>query len=145
MWIYNDSVEIRAADHLWGKTVWETEEELHAELGVPDSIIASIGPAGENLVRFACIMNDLHRAAGRSGVGAVMGSKNLKAIAVRGTGGVKLADPMAFMKGMWEMREKLRESPVTAEGLPMYGTEVLVNVINEHGALPTNNHQSSGF
>jgi aldehyde:ferredoxin oxidoreductase len=145
VWIYNDSVEIRAADHLWGKTVWETEEELHAELGVPDSIIASIGPAGENLVRFACIMNDLHRAAGRSGVGAVMGSKNLKAIAVRGTGGVKLADPMAFMKGMWEMREKLRESPVTAEGLPMYGTEVLVNVINEHGALPTNNHQSSVF
>ena len=145
LWIYNDTVEIRDADHLWGKTVWETEEELRSELGVPDSIIASIGPAGENLVRFACIMNDLHRAAGRSGVGAVMGSKNLKAIAVRGTGGVKLADPMAFMKGMWDMREKLRESPVTAEGLPMYGTEVLVNVINEHGALPTNNHQSSVF
>ena len=145
LWIYDDSVEIRAADHLWGKTVWETEEELRSELGVPDSIIASIGPAGENLVRFACIMNDLHRAAGRSGVGAVMGSKNLKAIAVRGTGGVKLADPLAFMKGMWDMREKLRESPVTAEGLPMYGTEVLVNVINEHGALPTNNHQSSVF
>ena len=145
VWIYNDVVEIRDAAHLWGKTVWETEEELRSELGVPDSIIASIGPAGENLVRFACIMNDLHRAAGRSGVGAVMGSKNLKAIAVRGTGGVKLADPMAFMKGMWDMREKLRESPVTAEGLPMYGTEVLVNVINEHGALPTNNHQSSVF
>ncbi len=145
LWIYNDAVEIRDADHLWGKTVWETEEELRSELGVPDSVIASIGPAGENLVRFACIMNDLHRAAGRSGVGAVMGSKNLKAIAVRGTGGVKLADPMAFMKGMWDMREKLRESPVTAEGLPMYGTEVLVNVINEHGALPTNNHQSSVF
>lgn len=145
LWIYNDAVEIRDAEHLWGKTVWETEEELHTELGVPDSIIASIGPAGENLVRFACIMNDLHRAAGRSGVGAVMGSKNLKAIAVRGTGGVKLADPVAFMKGMWEMREKLRESPVTSEGLPMYGTEVLVNVINEHGALPTNNHQSSVF
>jgi aldehyde:ferredoxin oxidoreductase len=145
LWIYNDTVEIRDADHLWGKTVWETEEELRTELGVPDSVIASIGPAGENLVRFACIMNDLHRAAGRSGVGAVMGSKNLKAIAVRGTGGVKLADPLAFMKGMWDMREKLRESPVTAEGLPMYGTEVLVNVINEHGALPTNNHQSSVF
>ncbi len=145
LWIYNDTVEIRDAAHLWGKTVWETEEELRSELGVPDSVIASIGPAGENLVRFACIMNDLHRAAGRSGVGAVMGSKNLKAIAVRGTGGVKLADPMAFMKGMWDMREKLRESPVTAEGLPMYGTEVLVNVINEHGALPTNNHQSSVF
>lgn len=145
LWVYNETVEIREAGHLWGKTVWETEERLRAELGVPDTIIASIGPAGENLVRFACIMNDLHRAAGRSGVGAVMGSKNLKAIAVRGTGGVTLADPPAFMKGMWEMKEKLRESPVTSQGLPMYGTEVLVNVINEHGALPTRNHQQSVF
>ena len=145
LWIYDDVVELRDAGELWGKTVWETEETLRAELGVPDTIIASIGPAGENLVRFACIMNDLHRAAGRSGVGAVMGSKNLKAIAVRGTGGVSLADPMAFMQGMWTMKEKLRESPVTSQGLPMYGTEVLVNVINEHGALPTHNHQESVF
>ena len=145
LWIYDDVVELRDAGELWGKTVWETEEALRAELGVPDTIIASIGPAGENLVRFACIMNDLHRAAGRSGVGAVMGSKNLKAIAVRGTGGVSLADPMAFMQGMWTMKEKLRESPVTSQGLPMYGTEVLVNVINEHGALPTRNHQQSVF
>ena len=145
LWIYDDGVELRDAGELWGKTVWETEEALRAELGVPDTIIASIGPAGENLVRFACIMNDLHRAAGRSGVGAVMGSKNLKAIAVRGTGGVSLADPMAFMQGMWTMKEKLRESPVTSQGLPMYGTEVLVNVINEHGALPTRNHQQSVF
>lgn len=145
LWIYDDVVELRDAGELWGKTVWETEETLRAELGVPDTIIASIGPAGENLVRFACIMNDLHRAAGRSGVGAVMGSKNLKAIAVRGTGGVSLADPMAFMQGMWTMKEKLRESPVTSQGLPVYGTEVLVNVINEHGALPTRNHQQSVF
>ncbi len=145
LWIYDDGVELRDAGELWGKTVWETEEALRAELGVPDTIIASIGPAGENLVRFACIMNDLHRAAGRSGVGAVMGSKNLKAIAVRGTGGVSLADPLAFMQGMWTMKEKLRESPVTSQGLPMYGTEVLVNVINEHGALPTRNHQQSVF
>ncbi len=80
LWIYNDQVEIRDARHLWGKGVWQTEEEVRRELGVPDAIIASIGPAGENRVRFACIMNDLHRAAGRSGVGAVMGSKNLKAL-----------------------------------------------------------------
>ena len=145
LWIYDDRVELRDATHLWGKTVWQTEEALRVELGVPDSIIASIGPAGENLVRFACIMNDLHRAAGRSGVGAVMGSKNLKAIALRGTGGVSLADPQAYMEGQWAMKEKLRQSPVTAEGLPMYGTEVLVNVINEHGALPTRNHQETVF
>ena len=145
LWIYNDQVEIRDAAHLWGRTVWETEEHLKTELGVPDTIIASIGPAGEKLVRFACIMNDLHRAAGRSGVGAVMGSKNLKAIAVRGTGGVRLADPKAYMEAHWTMKTKLRESPVTSQGLPIYGTEVLVNVINEHGALPTRNHQQTVF
>ncbi|HXG21478.1 MAG TPA: aldehyde ferredoxin oxidoreductase family protein [Methylomirabilota bacterium] len=145
LWIYNDQVEIRDASHLWGKTVWETEEQLKTELGVPDTVIASIGPAGEKLVRFACIMNDLHRAAGRSGVGAVMGSKNLKAIAVRGTGGVRLADPKAYMEAQWAMKTKLRESPVTSQGLPIYGTEVLVNVINEHGALPTRNHQQTVF
>ncbi|HKA56948.1 MAG TPA: aldehyde ferredoxin oxidoreductase family protein [Candidatus Binatia bacterium] len=145
LWIYNDQVEIRDAGHLWGKTVWETEEDLRKELGVPDAIIASIGPAGEKLVRFACIMNDLHRAAGRSGVGAVMGSKNVKAIAVRGTGGVRLADPKAFLEAHWTMKTKLRESPVTSQGLPIYGTEVLVNVINEHGALPTRNHQQTVF
>jgi aldehyde:ferredoxin oxidoreductase len=145
LWVYDDQVEIRDAGHLWGKTVWETEEDLRKELGVPDAIIASIGPAGEKLVRFACIMNDLHRAAGRSGVGAVMGSKNLKAIAVRGTGGVRLADPKAFLEAHWTMKTKLRESPVTSQGLPIYGTEVLVNVINEHGALPTRNHQQTVF
>jgi aldehyde:ferredoxin oxidoreductase len=145
LWIYNDQVEIRDAVHLWGKTVWETEEYLKTELSVPDTIIASIGPAGEKLVRFACIMNDLHRAAGRSGVGAVMGAKNLKAIAVRGTGGVRLADPKAYMEAQWAMKIKLRESPVTSQGLPIYGTEVLVNVINEHGALPTRNHQQTVF
>jgi len=145
LWIYDDQVEIRDAGHLWGKTVWETEEHLRRELGIPDAIIASIGPAGEKLVRFACIMNDLHRAAGRSGVGAVMGAKNLKAIAVRGTGGVRLADPKAYMEAMWAMKVKLRESPVTSQGLPIYGTEVLVNVINEHGAFPTRNHQESVF
>jgi aldehyde:ferredoxin oxidoreductase len=145
LWIYNDQVEIRDAAHLWGKTVWETEEHLKTEVGVPDAIIASIGPAGEKLVRFACIMNDLHRAAGRSGVGAVMGSKNLKAVAVRGTGGVRLADPKTYMEAQWAMKVKLRESPVTSQGLPIYGTEVLVNVINEHGALPTRNHQETVF
>jgi len=145
LWIYDDQVEIRDAGHLWGKTVWETEEHLRRELGIPDAIIASIGPAGEKLVRFACIMNDLHRAAGRSGVGAVMGAKNVKAIAVRGTGGVRLADPKAYMEAMWAMKVKLRESPVTSQGLPIYGTEVLVNVINEHGAFPTRNHQESVF
>ena len=84
LWIHNDTVELRPAEHLWGKGVWDTEEIIRTETGVPDTIVASIGPAGEKLVRFAAILNDLHRAAGRSGVGAVMGSKLLKAIVVRG-------------------------------------------------------------
>jgi len=145
LWIHNDRVELRDAVHLWGKGVWDTEECIRAESGVPDCIVASIGPAGENRVRFAAIMNDLHRAAGRSGVGAVMGSKLLKAIAVRGTGAVRLADPRAFMTASWAMKAQLKKSAVTAEGLPTYGSEVLVNVINEHGALPTRNHQETVF
>ncbi|MBM3264055.1 MAG: aldehyde ferredoxin oxidoreductase family protein [candidate division Zixibacteria bacterium] len=140
IWIYNDEVEIRDAGHLWGKTVWETDDEIREEVGVHDSVVSCIGPAGENLVRFACIVNDRHRAAGRSGVGAVMGSKNLKAVAVRGTGGVSIANSAAFMNAMWVMKKKIAEHPICGQGLAAYGTAVLVNVINESGALPTNNH-----
>src|SRR5207247_3806535 len=122
--MYDDVVQIRDAAGLWGQTGSATEDGIREEVGVPGTRIACIGPAGEKLVRFACIMNDKHRAAGRSGVGAVMGSKNLKAIAVRGTGGVRLADPQAFLEAHWAMKTKLRESPVTSQGLPIYGTEV---------------------
>src|SRR5687767_5133914 len=109
--IYDDSVHIRDAAAYWGKTVSETEDGLRKELGIPGLRIANIGPAGEKLVRFACIMNDKHRAAGRSGVGAVMGSKNLKAVAVRGTRGLTIARPAEFMKAMWDMRKRMAVSP----------------------------------
>ena len=145
LWIYDDDVRIVPADHLWGKTVWETEDIIKSETAVPDCIVAAIGPAGENLVRFAAIINDRHRAAGRNGVGAVMGSKNLKAIAVRGTGGVRVASPEALMRSTWEMKKKLKASPVTGEGLAVYGTPILVNLINEPGGFPTNNHQMAQF
>lgn len=145
LWIYDDQVEIRDASRLWGKGVWATEDEVRTELGVPDAVVASIGPAGENLVRFAAIMNDKHRAAGRSGVGAVMGAKQLKAIAVRGTGAVSVADSRGFMEAMWAMKAKLKASPVTGQGLPTYGTAVLVNVINEHGMHPTRNWREGQF
>jgi aldehyde:ferredoxin oxidoreductase len=145
LWICDDRVEVRSAAPLWGKTVFETEDHIRAELGVPDCIVASIGPAGENLVRFAAIMNDKHRAAGRSGVGAVMGSKNLKAIAVRGTGSVQVADPAGFLKAQWALKAKLRVHPVTGEGLPTYGTDVLMNVINAVGTLPTRNFTGAQF
>jgi aldehyde:ferredoxin oxidoreductase len=97
-------------------------------------------------VLFAAVVNDLHRAAGRSGVGAVMGSKNLKAIAVRGTKGVgNLRDPKAFMAAVKASKKVLAENGVTGTGLPAMGTQVLMSVINEIGGLPTRNHQDVQF
>jgi len=144
--IENDKVELRDAAHLWGKTTWVTEETIKKSHQDPQIRVASIGRAGENQVLFACIVNDLHRAAGRSGVGAVMGSKNLKAVAVRGTVGVSgIRDFKAFLKVTTEKKAILAANPVTGQGLPTYGTQVLMNVINEVGALPTRNAQDVQF
>jgi aldehyde:ferredoxin oxidoreductase len=92
IWIHDGVVEIRPAAHLWGKTTGQTHDLLCQELGDDKIRIAQIGPAGENLVRFACVIHDTNRAAGRSGLGAVMGSKNLKAVVVRGRSKVGLAE-----------------------------------------------------
>ena len=137
--IKDDIVELMPADDLWGKSVWETDEILHRRHQDPQLRVAAIGQSGEQGVLFACVVNDLHRAAGRSGVGTVMGSKNLKAVAVRGTQGVKVKDPARFMRVVAEKKQILAENAVTGQGLPTYGTQVLMNVINEVGALPTNN------
>jgi aldehyde:ferredoxin oxidoreductase len=146
LYINDDTAELRDASHLWGKTVWETEELLKKGLQDPLVRVSSIGRSGENQVLYASIVNDLHRAAGRSGVGAVAGSKMLKAIAVRGTKGVgNIRDPKAFMKATFEKKKILAENAVTGQGLPTYGTQVLMNVINEVGALPTRNHRDSQF
>ncbi len=142
--IYNDRVELVGAVHLWGKPTQDTEDAILAEFH-GDAKVACIGPAGENMVHFACVVNDKHRAAGRSGVGAVMGSKNLKAVAVRGTGGVKVANPTAFRQAAIEAFGMLKENPVSGEGLPALGTPVLVNIINQFGALPTRNFQQDTF
>jgi aldehyde:ferredoxin oxidoreductase len=142
--IYDDRVEIRDAAAFWGKGVFETEDGLREELGIPGLRVASIGPAGENQVLFACIMNDKHRAAGRSGVGAVMGSKNLKAIAVRGTGGVSVADPQTFMKTVWEMQAMMEASPGKV-GFGQYGTAATIDLTNAFGGLPTRNFQEGQF
>ena len=99
LFIDDDRVSFHDATALWGQDTEATEQAVVA-LTAPDAKVACIGPAGENLVRFACVINDMGRAAGRSGVGAVMGSKNLKAIAVRGTGGVKVADAERFVAGV---------------------------------------------
>ncbi|MDO9134846.1 aldehyde ferredoxin oxidoreductase family protein [Hydrogenophaga sp.] len=146
LYINDDDVELRDASHLWGQSVWKTEEVLKSSLQDPLVRVSSIGKAGENGVLYAAVVNDLHRAAGRSGVGTVMGSKNLKAIAVRGTKGVgNIRDPKAFMKTTFEKKKILAENAVTGQGLPAYGTQVLMNVINEIGALPTRNHRDVQF
>ncbi len=146
LYINDDVAELRDAAHLWGKSVWETEAMLKKGLQDPLMRVSSIGKAGENGVLYAAVVNDLHRAAGRSGVGTVMGSKNLKAIAVRGTIGVgNIRDPKAFMKVTYEKKKILHDNAVTGQGLPKFGTQVLMNVINEVGGLPTRNHQDVQF
>ena len=140
--IQDDRVELRDAGFLWGKDVYETTDLLEKE--AKGAKVACIGPAGENLVKMACIMNDKTRAAGRSGVGAVMGYKGLKAIAVRGTKGLRVARPEAFMKTITDARQKLQDHPVTGQGLGLYGTAILVNILDQTGALPVNNFRDSG-
>lgn len=143
LWIEDDKVELKSAEHLWGKSVFETTDELLKETA-EDARIACIGPAGEKQVLFASVMNDKNRAAGRSGLGAVMGSKNLKAVVVRGSKSVEVSDPKAFIEACTDARRKLKAHPVTGAGLPTYGTETLINVINQSGALPTRNWRDGG-
>ncbi len=146
LYVNDDVAELRDAAHLWGQSVWKTEEIIKSSLQDPLVRVSSIGKAGENGVLYAAVVNDLHRAAGRSGVGTVMGSKNLKAIAVRGTKGVgNIHNPKAFMAAIKDKKKILADNGVTGQGLPAYGTQVLMNVINEVGALPTRNHRDVQF
>jgi aldehyde:ferredoxin oxidoreductase len=144
LWLNNDTAEIRPADKVWGKTTHETEDRLRAETH-EEAKVCSIGPAGEKQALTACVINDKHRAAGRSGVGAVMGSKNLKAVVLKGSQSVRVARPKEFMTACLSVVQKLKESAVTGGGLPKYGTPILVNVINAHGFLPTRNFQQGQF
>ncbi len=139
--VIDGSAELRCAKDLWGKNVFETERILKDRVEVRSSV-ACIGPAGENLVLFACIMNDEHRAAGRTGVGAIMGSKKLKAIVVGGNERPQPAKPDEFEEVSKEALDKLKSNPVTGEGLRKYGTAILVNIINNAGILPYKNWQT---
>ncbi len=142
--IEDDKVEIRDASHVWGKVTSDATRTLMKE--VPEkSRVMTIGPAGEKQSLMAAVMNEESRAAGRSGVGAVMGSKNLKAVTVRGTQKVAVSDEAGLKEVIKTCNTKIRENGVTGQGLPAYGTAVLVNIINENGAFPTNNFQSSQF
>lgn len=139
----DDHYEIRDASRIWGRTTWETEEMIKEELGDDLIRVASIGPAGEILVRIANITNDRNRQVGRTGMGAVMGSKRLKAVAVRGTRAVEVADPEGLFKLSMELNEKC-QGPKT-EKYRVYGTPANVLVHQKLGCLPSYNFQRGTF
>ena len=144
LFIRDKQVEIRDAGHLWGQSVPDTTDRVRAETD-DDAKVACIGPAGERLALLANILNEMHRAAGRGGVGAVMGSKNLKAIAVLGGGAVDVADPNGFREAVMQARQKIQAHPVGGGGLKAFGTDVLINILNQTGALPTRNFREGQF
>jgi aldehyde:ferredoxin oxidoreductase len=145
LWIDKGQAVLRPAAHLWGKTTHETDDVLLRETH-PEARVACIGPAGERLVRFASIMNDRDRAAGRSGVGAVMGSKGLKAVVVRGEGEVPVWDEKGFRetyrKYFAKFTQGLKAGPPP---LRLHGTAVTVMATQNQGVLPTRNCQSGTF
>ena len=139
-------VELKDALYLWGKDVPTTTDELIGAIEDDKAKVACIGPAGEKKVLFAAIMNEKHRAAGRTGVGAVMGSKNLKAVVISTKRNApEIADKDAFKVAVSDCRKKIRDDGVTGEALPAFGTKVLDNIINSHGMYPVNNFQGSAI
>jgi len=140
--IVDGEAELRDASALWGKNVFDTTRILKKKVGGENTSVACIGPAGENSAHMACIVNDEHRAAGRTGLGAVMGSKKLKAIVVSGSEKVPVAEPDKFREISKRCLDAMRKNTVTGEGLPTYGTAVLVNIINTAGGLPYKNWQT---
>ena len=139
--IEDDKVEICDASEIWGKTVWETEDMLAQKYSDPLMRFAGVGQAGETLCRYACVVNDKHRAAGRSGVGAVMGAKKLKTIAVRGTVGVRNKDPKAFYDKVNAVNARMDDR----DGMSRDGTLAMIDVTNRFGSLPTRNNRSVSF
>jgi aldehyde:ferredoxin oxidoreductase len=145
LWINGDQSEIRSAAHLWGLSTHETDVALRKETS-DDAKTAVIGPAGEKLVRFAAIMNDRNRAAGRSGVGAVLGAKNVKGVVIRGFNKVPLADPQKFEVINADFRNRFKEA--TKDNPPplrTHGTAITMVATQSHGVLPTRNFQEGTF
>lgn len=141
--VTDDKAELRDAGHLWGKSVSETTGLIKAELGEKFNV-ACIGIAGENQVRYASIMNDLHRAAGRCGGGTVMGSKRLKAIAVNGSKRVNIANPSAFREVARKQFELLDQHMLKI-GMEAFGTNMVLDMVNIRGGFPTKNWQTGVF
>lgn len=143
LYVNDGDIQIRDAGFLWGKDTFETERTLLEMLG-EEFGISTIGPAGERLVKIACINSDFYRQAGRGGGGAVMGSKNLKAVAVRGTGSITSDDPVSMMNKVNKMFDKIASSRV-AQARMQYGTPMTMNITANAGMLPTRNFQTGIF
>ncbi|NPV71879.1 MAG: aldehyde ferredoxin oxidoreductase family protein [Firmicutes bacterium] len=140
LWVGDGAAEVRDARDLWGSDAFRTEEILARRFGDPAPGIACIGPAGENLIRFAGINSDFFRQAGRGGAGAVMGSKNLKAVVARGTKGLSCADSEGVLSLLSAHIDRVRGNPVAVRRRG-YGTSLTMNATNEYGMLPTLNYQ----
>ena len=145
LWMEDDRVELRDAGHLWGKTTAETKRVLETELGDPEVCVVSIGPAGENLVKFAAVIADLGRAAGRTGIGAVLGSKKLKAIAVKGTKGVKVANPKLLEEAAMEVYQLWRVDWGSYQAWSKMGPTSSMIRYHNMGILPTKNYLRGTF
>ncbi len=141
--IKTDVITFHDASDLWGMRVFALTKKLGQNNNKRN--VLCIGPAGENLSRMAAIMNDRERALARGGPGAVMGSKNLKAIVIEGKRRTEIEDPERFKFLLYETRKLLAASPLTSQALPEFGTVVLMNIINNVGALATRNHQQTQF
>lgn len=143
LYLRNGKVQIREAAHLWGRDVEFTTNRILEEIEDEDASVAAIGIAGENGVRFAAVINDRGRAAGRGGGGAVLGAKNLKAIAANGAEDIQVAQPDAFMKAVAAAEEALGRYPF--EGINQFGTPLLINILNAAGCLPTRYFKQATF
>jgi aldehyde:ferredoxin oxidoreductase len=144
LWINDGKAEIRDATNLWGKDTGEVERLIREELGDNRVRIAQCGQAGENGVRYACVLNELKHANGRSGMGAVMGSKNLRAVAVRGSGKIEPADPDEARRIRKEVLARIPDSPM-GHTFKRFGTPVFVMGLQKSGILPTRNFQIGKF
>ena len=145
--IYDENVKIRDATHLWGKTTWETETLLKEEVRDRRARVSVIGPAGENLSNLAIVQNDYYHQCARGGVGAVMGSKNLKAVVVRGEKSIKVARPKHLLNWLTDIEKTVQASMefgVIPNRMKM-GTPLTLNITNEVGVLPTKNFKYGDF
>jgi aldehyde:ferredoxin oxidoreductase len=144
LWLQDGNAELRPAKHLWGKVTGDVDGLLKDELGDPKVEVAQIGPAGENLVRYAAIMNMVNRANGRTGMGAVMGSKRLKAVVVRGSTPPKPAQPEAF-RGLVKRLKELQEANPGIGWFGQFGTAGVLAIQDKMGGQPTHNYSEGTF